>query len=128
MLDRNGNPLEATGNCFMNCAKFLTDGEGGNMTLVHAIVSGKGKAISGLEYSHAFLITEDGKNAIDLTKDIDDPITMPLMVYRLLGNIRNEIPYSKSDVVHELLKHKHWGPWDESLRTDVDQQVEENAS
>jgi hypothetical protein len=102
---------KATGDCFENCGKYITGASFADMTLVHATVVGTGSEVKGISYAHAFLIAEDRQHAIDLTKDLHMPIVVPLDYYRQLGNVSNEICYTRKEAVAEIKKSGHWGPW-----------------
>lgn len=112
--------LKATGHCFENAARYITGFAASKCTLVHAIVTGVGPKVSGIDYSHAFIIAEDGTHAIDVTKDLHTPTVVPLEFYRQLGNVRNEIHYTRAEAMRLMNETEHFGPWDDSLETEAD--------
>ena len=130
MRDGNGDTLKATGSCFENAAKYLLDDDtGSDLTLVHCIVTGTGP-VTGIEFGHAFLIEMTGEveSAIDVTADRHNPVMIPLNYYRELGNVKNEIMYTREEARRLLLEHITFGPWDESIQTDADRFIEENEA
>ena len=112
--------LKATGNCFENCGRYMLENPFTDMTLVHCVVTGTGSNVKGIRYSHAFLITEDGNFAIDMTDSADDPKTVPLVLYRAVGKIEMELHYSAGEARAEMLRTETFGAWDESLITEAD--------
>ena len=120
--------FKATGACFENAARYITGCGASDLTLVHCTVTGKGAKVKGLRYAHAFIIAEDGVHAIDLTKDINTPIIIPLDYYRHLGEVSNEIHYTRKETSKLMVESEHYGPWDQSVETDVDRSVKENAA
>lgn len=115
--------LKATGNCFDNCARYLMNNPMSEMTLVHCTVTGTGDKVKGLDFSHAFLITDNGCFALDMTHSEHEPTILPLDQFRMLGNIKNELHYSREEAMLELQRTEHFGPWDESVVTDTDRQT-----
>lgn len=115
--------IKATGSCFENCGRYMLHNLLTDMTLVHCIVTGTGDEVKGLEFSHAFLISEDGKFAFDMTHSDDTPTIMPLDAFRKLGNIKNELHYSREEAHAEMLRTGHYGAWDDSVVTDADRQT-----
>ena len=112
--------LKATGNCFENCGRYMIEHVNSDMTLVQCNVTGTGGGIKGVRYSHAFLITEDGKFAMDMTNSADDPTLAPLELYRSIGKVENELHYSAGEARAEMLRTGHFGAWDDSLITEAD--------
>jgi hypothetical protein len=123
--------LKATGNCFEHSAKYVMDVHPDrNLTLVHCTVTGTGDKVKGIEYSHAFVIEDLGVMmvAIDVTKDdgLENPVVVPLDLYRKIGNVQNEIYYTREEARRECLATRHYGAWDERLQTDADRAVKES--
>ena len=112
--------IKATGDCFENCAKYLINNPSEDLTLVHCIVTGTGAKVKGLRYSHAFLISVDGRYAYDMTHSKTEPTIIPLADFRHLGNIENEVHYSRGEAFAEMQRTEHFGAWDDSVVTDAD--------
>lgn len=115
--------IKATGSCFENCGRYLLNEALSDMTLVHCIVTGTGDKVKGLEFSHAFLISEDGKFAFDMTHSDVEPTIMLLEDFRMLGNIKNELHYSRGEAIAEMQRTGHFGAWDDSVVTAADRQT-----
>jgi hypothetical protein len=141
--------MKATGNCYENAARYILDEDReSDLTLVHCIVTGTGGDVEGVEYGHAFLILETTREisyqesptkeikewdmptqvAIDVTRDIDEPMVLPLGLYCGIGKVRNEIHYTREDVRKMVLEHEHFGPWDDSVQTEADRRAQESES
>jgi hypothetical protein len=116
----NQAAIKATGNCFENCGRYMLENRLSDMTLVHCTVTGTGSKVKGVEYSHSFLITEDGNFALDMTISADDPKVVPLELYRALGNVKNELHDSRDEAQAEMLRTEHFGAWDDSVVTAAD--------
>lgn len=117
------NNVKATGDCFMNAAKYVLEiRTQHDLTLVHCVVTGTGGPVEGVEFSHAFVIENIGdlKVAIDPSKSLHEPTILPLDLYRAIGNVRKEIHYDRFEARRMLLVHEHYGAWNESLQTDAD--------
>ena len=112
--------MKATGNCFENCGRYMIENALTDMTLVHCIVTGTGAKVKGVRYSHAFLITDDGRFAMDMTDSADDPKMVPLELYRAVGRVENELHYTAGEAREEMVRTEHFGAWDESLMTEAD--------
>lgn len=126
MLDGNGEPLKATGDCFENCSKWMIGDPTTDLVVVHCLVTGTGR-INGIDYSHAFLLDEIAGLVFDVAKSLDEPIIVPVKFYRECGNVRDEIHYTRDEVLAHIKETEHWGPWDESLSTDADRFCETSA-
>jgi len=126
MLDRNGKKLTATGSCFENCAKWVIGDPSTEFVVVHCLVTGAGH-IKGLEYAHAFLLDERVNLVIDVTLDINEPKVISADRYREIGNVREEIHYTREEVLAKIRETDHYGAWDDKLQTDVDRAVTESS-
>ena len=110
--------MKATGNCFQNAFKYV-EGSLFN-TLVHCIVTGTGGEVEGVDFSHAFVISDNGNFAIDVTHDLNEPKIVPLELYRRVGNVREERHYDYDEAMKMALETGHYGAWDEALVTEAD--------
>ena len=110
----------ATGNCFENCGRFMMEHPNNQYTLVHCTVTGTGGSVKGIRYSHAFVITEDKKFALDFTHSMTQPTIVELEKFRMLGNIENELHYGFDEALSEMQRTQHFGAWDESVVTEND--------
>lgn len=107
----------ARGDCFEAAGKYILANkeEQPHLVLVHAEVTGQGP-IAGIRYAHAWV--EDGDLVIDVSNGRD--IRMPTIVYYALGNVHGHRPpwepnwhkYTVMEAVKNVVKHRHWGPWD----------------
>ena len=96
------------GNCFKVAVDTLL--EHPDYTLVHAVVSGQG-AIEGIQYTHAFCVDKKSNTVIDNTQSGSNR-KLPADLYYLLGNIEISREYTYKEALDNLLKYKHYGPWD----------------
>lgn len=111
---------KAGGDCFENCGKYLMNNPMSDMTLVHCNVTGTGDKVKGVKYSHAFLISDNGNYAFDMTHSQTEPTVLKLEDFRMLGNIENELHYSREEALAEMTRTGHYGAWDDSLITEAD--------
>jgi hypothetical protein len=101
------------GDCYQVSGRYIMDsglmGGNPNLVLVHGIVTGQGP-IEGIQYGHAWV--EEGDICIDLSKGKE--IKMPKTLYYTLGNIdpSKQFRYTPEEMRKNILKYKHWGPWD----------------
>ncbi|NIM22467.1 MAG: hypothetical protein GTN64_08665 [Candidatus Latescibacteria bacterium] len=99
----------ATGECFKSCARWVMD-EGEKITedvrLVHGTVAGMG-ALEGIRFVHAW--AEFG----EFVWDADKQVLMHKDRYYEIGDVKDTVEYTPTETRINLLKHEHWGPWDE---------------
>lgn len=96
------------GNCFQVAVNTVL--ENPSYTLCHGVVCGQGP-ISGVEYTHAWV--EDGDTVIDNTQKNPENKVMDKMFYYAVGNIHDVRRYSYKEMLENLVKYEHYGPWDE---------------
>lgn len=120
MAPRRKSRPSAKGDCYEAAGKYMMDqclikGDSCGITLVHGEVAGQGPA-AGLTFGHAWVL--DGETVIDQSNGRN--IRMPRMLYYALGGIEHmgnihEYDWGKARV--NILKFKHWGPWDLKTRS-----------
>ena len=100
------------GDCFKVAGKAIIEDE--SLTLVHAFVYGQGP-MKGRRFEHAW--NEQGPLCIDNSNG--QTTLMPKkQYYKLAGVVKKAdhgVAYASYDSTQGLvnmLKHKHWGPWD----------------
>ena len=85
------------------------------LILVHGEVTGQGR-LEGTKYGHAWI--EDSETVIDQSNGRD--LRLPKMIYYAIARIVPEFPpfepnlhkYTAEEARRNLLKYKHYGPWD----------------
>lgn len=83
-----------------------------NFIVVHAEVMGQGP-LEGTSFGHAFVIDTASDTVIDQSNGRD--IRLPRMIYYAIGAIEeigNYHEYTPEEVMENLIKYKHYGPWD----------------
>ena len=75
--------------------------------LVHGIVTGQG-ALKGLEYSHAWV--ESGDMVLDYSNGRE--LVVPKELYYKIGKITKTKKYGYMEMLQNLVKKEHYGPWD----------------
>jgi len=120
-MDIDVKNLPATGNCFENCARLMTDMfEAGDMELgddwmlIHGIVHGSGK-LKGFEFPHAWLRNYTTNFVLDITNE-QKMIFVAKDDYYRKGKCVPVASYDKFATMAQLVKHGHWGPWHEDLQ------------
>ena len=99
------------GDCYVANAKYFQDKFRTNKKarLVHGEVQMQNQ-YPVITYGHCFIV--DGNVVIDVSNGRN--IKMNKRLYYLLGRIDehdNVIEYTQEDVLKNILKYKHWGPW-----------------
>jgi len=79
--------------------------------LVHGIVTGQG-VLNGIKYVHAW--AECNEEVIDLTAPVNLQ-RLPREVYYALGHVEYTKKYGHEEIVNNLLKFKHYGPWEQKF-------------
>jgi hypothetical protein len=113
----------AGGDCYEAAAKFMLDGmlksgkgpdasvmEG--FIVVHAEVMGQGP-LAGTPFGHGFVVDTTTDLVIDQSNGRD--LRLPRMFYYAMGQIEdigNYHEYTPEEVLENLRKYKHYGPWD----------------
>ena len=103
---------KATGDCFEAAGRHMLDYglQNQRLRLVHGEVMGQGK-IHGVQFGHAWIL--DGNTVFD--PSMVRNIVMPRAVYYALGkidDIGNVFEYTYFQMLENINKYKHWGPWD----------------
>jgi hypothetical protein len=111
---------EELGQCFQNSAHFMLEADPGlvqDLRLVHAVCVGQGP-IEGIRFAHAW-VELAGKVAIDVTDVHKGKEATKLLAeqYRRIGQVSNVVEYTRLEMVKELVKHTHYGPWDPAIET-----------
>lgn len=108
---------EATGNCFEAAARVIVDrcllppkGRREKLVLVHGFVMGEGP-LEGIRHWHAWLETPDGRTVLDVTNGRN--WVAHAKAYYAQGQIEKTFRYQPEEVRQLLLRHEHWGPWEQ---------------
>ena len=111
-------PKKKLGDCFKVAFHNLREH---GYRLVHAIVTGQGK-IAGIQYSHAFNITEVEiapgikiDMVVDKSNGLD--VQLPVGAYFRLGNITLYREYSQTQAYEKVVDTGTYGPWDAEIIT-----------
>lgn len=108
-----------TGNCFEAAVLYILHhailGPRKDLLLVQGEVGGSGR-IEGLRYAHAWI--EDGDQVIDESNG--NKVRMSRDLYYALGKVYPDFPpfkpnlhkYTVEQVRENVLKYRHYGPWD----------------
>lgn len=106
---------KAKGDCF-EAATHLMLGlpKSTGAILVHGEALGRGKIV-GVPHAHAWV--EIGGVVLDFSNN--KQIAVDCDVYYKLGEIRNTVNYSLSDMKIALLEHNTYGPWDDYLLNEI---------
>ena len=97
------------GDCFKVAGRAVVDDEG--LKLVHAFVYGQGP-MEGRRFEHAW--NEKGSTCIDNSNG-QKTVMKKSQYYKLAGVVKKAgayASYSSTEGLVNMLKHKHWGPWD----------------
>lgn len=107
------------GNCYEAAAIFMFDrcslSNKCNLILVHGEVAGQGH-LEGITFGHAWIL--DGNTVIDNSNNRN--VILPKEVYYAIGKIEeinNFFEYSWEKTRENLLRYKHYGPWDLKTRS-----------
>lgn len=98
------------GNCYEAAGRYIMNSKDDGLMLVHGEVEGQGE-IDGVRFGHAWL--EKGDKVIDVSNG--KQLEIPKFVYYQLGNIdkiNNLKKYNHTDSLKNMVRYKHWGPWD----------------
>ena len=102
--------VEVGGDCYdANAKQFMVlSSKDKKMVLVHGYVSSQTQ--NRIRYDHCWI--ENDNEVLDFSNG--RAIKVPKILYYALGHVRdNELfKYSLKDVMKNLDKHEHWGPWD----------------
>lgn len=118
----------ATGDCYDAAAKYImslsnlymgprgrAEGDVGaaeGLILVHAEVMGQGP-LEGTTFGHGFVVDTELDFVIDKSNGRD--IKLPRSLYYAIGQIEeigNYYEYTPQEMVENMIKFKHYGPWD----------------
>ena len=97
------------GDCFKVAGKAVVEDEG--LRLVHAYVYGQGR-LKGRRFEHAW--NEHGSLCIDNSNG-QTTLMAKKQYYKLAGVVKKAgayASYSSTEGLVNMLKTKHWGPWD----------------
>ncbi len=100
------------GDCFHVAGRAIIEDE--SLTLVHAFVYGQGP-LEGRRFEHAW--NEQGPLCIDNSNG-QTTLMAKKQYYKLAGVVKKApqgiayATYSSTQGLVNMLKHKHWGPWD----------------
>ena len=100
------------GDCFKVAGRAVVDDEG--LKLVHAYVYGQGP-MEGRRFEHAW--NEKGSTCIDNSNG-QKTVMKKSQYYKLAGVVKKVdhgvayASYNSTEGLVNMLKHKHWGPWD----------------
>jgi hypothetical protein len=103
------------GDCFEANGRYFMQHMNNNpsLRLVHGEVTGQGGAVEGVNFAHAWV--EDLEKEVVIDKSNGNTQVMPTFDYYILGAIghnNNVFKYDHDQFVKQVVKHKHWGPWD----------------
>ena len=120
--------MPAKGDCYEAAGKYILNksalymgpdrevegdvGEASNLVLVHAEVIGQGP-LEGTTFGHAFVWDKSSDTIIDRANGRN--IQLPKILYFTIGGIDeigNFYLYTPQQMVENMIKYKHWGPWD----------------
>lgn len=118
----------AKGDCYEAAAKYILGlsqlhmGIGGKaagevaaaagLILVHAEVMGQGP-MEGIPFGHGFVV--DTKRDIVIDRSNGRDIQMPRPIYYAIAQIDeigNYHEYTPQEMMENMIKYKHYGPWD----------------
>lgn len=108
---------QAVGNCYDAAVDLMKEMHGmldkwphaqATLRVVHATVTGQGP-IAGIRMGHAWV--EYGDVAYDMSNGAQ--VVLPKQQYRALAKAGNVQEYDYLQVLTNLVRHRHYGPWDE---------------
>ena len=110
---KKGDCFERSGNAILNPARMLRglcqlDG----WQLAHGIVTGTGGAVRGRRYAHAWVEND----FLVFNADSGDVVPRPLFYFA--GKVEDVFRYSPEEARRLMLKHEHYGPWEDLLYAD----------
>ena len=100
------------GDCFKVAGRAIIEDE--SLKLVHAFVYGQGP-MEGRRFEHAW--NEKGSTCIDNSNG-QTTLMAKKQYYKLAGVVKKAdhgvayASYNSTEGLVNMLKHKHWGPWD----------------
>lgn len=108
--------MEATGDCYVVAGNLVTGfGEvPEGAVLCHGTAVGQ-EQIEGIEFGHAwveYLCPATGMPVV-IDKANGNDLTLPAVVYYKVGEIRDVTRYKPQEARAMMLKHKHYGPWED---------------
>ena len=119
-----GDCYEAAGKYILGLSRLYMDDEGvagevgdaAGLILVHAEVNGQGP-MEGTTFGHGFVVDTRTDTVIDRSNGRD--LRLPKAVYFAIGGVYdndNFYEYTPQEMMANLIRHKHWGPWDLKTR------------
>jgi len=116
-----GDCYDAAGKYILYASKLhMGGGEVGDaegLILVHAEVNGQGP-LEGTTFGHALVIDTATDTVIDKSNGRD--LHMPKDLYYAIAGIPwidNYFEYTPEQMMKNLVKYRHWGPWDLKTRS-----------
>ena len=118
-----GDCYEAAGKFILNLSLLHMDDEGEvagseakaeGLVLVHAEVRGQGP-MEGVNFGHAFVVEQVAGIEVVIDKSNGRDIRLPKPFYYMIGGIEdigNYHEYTPTEMFRNMLKYRHWGPWD----------------
>ena len=125
---RTKKSLPDGGDCYEAAGKYILSlstlhmGSGGKiggeaggaegLILVHAEVFGQGP-LEGKTFGHAFVVDTETDMVID--KSNGRNIKLPRALYYAIGGVEtigNYHEYTPQEMMENMIKYRHWGPWD----------------
>lgn len=101
------------GQCYMNAYQYASEHEREGWRIVHAIVTGQG-GIAGVRFGHAWVERCHPMGFIEAHDPAAD-VRIPAELYRQIGEASDLRVYTLDDARREMVKHGHYGPWDEKI-------------
>jgi len=120
-----GDCYEAAGKYILGLSRLYMDGskvggeaaDASGLVLIHAEVAGQGP-MEGTTFGHGFVLDTETDHIIDRSNGRN--LQLPKVVYFAIGGIEdigNYFEYSPEEMMDNLIKFKHWGPWDLKTRS-----------
>lgn len=108
---KGGRANPVSGDCYQAAANYVQRHADDDLVLVHGTVGGTGK-LAGKRFGHAWVI--DGDTVIDQSNGHD--LRVSKAAYYAVGRVGKTVRYTPTEVLVNLLRHKHYGPWPKATR------------
>ena len=117
--------MKELGDCYEAAGKVIANYTAGNpqirmmesvgltKVLCHGMVVGTKGVLLGTKYDHAWVEIEGAELVYDNSGGAN--VICPRDVYYAVGNVTDVRRYTREEASAMMLKHGHYGPWEENL-------------
>lgn len=112
-----GSCFESSCEAFLHMKRYLPDGFYDSLNeirLVHGLVVGQGGIALGVQYSHGW-VEATMNNGAELCFDTETGYFIVKATFYTVGKVTQVQRYTIKEVLNNLIKFEHYGPWVEKL-------------